>query len=60
MSLGELQLYADGTSIWEAIIWCLFPMSILLIIGFHTSGVDDDDDQGGGMMQPAYRTIQNP
>ena len=44
-----------------AILWCLYPIGILvlaeLILG---GGVDDDnDDQDGGMLIPAYATSKN-
>ena len=39
-----------------AILWCLYPISILVIIElFLGGGFDDDtDDQDGGMLIPAY------
>jgi len=44
-----------------AILWCFYPIGILvlaeLILG---GGVDDDnDDQDGGMLIPAYATSKN-
>ena len=44
-----------------AILWCFYPIGILvlaeLILG---GGVDDDnDDQDGGMLIPAYATSRN-
>ena len=39
-----------------AILWCLYPIGILvffeLLLG---SQEDDDDDQGGGIMTPVYQ-----
>ena len=44
-----------------ALLWCFYPISILvlaeLVLG---GGVDDDnDDQDGGMLIPAYATSKN-
>ena len=55
------ELYSTSTSIspLTAILWCFYPIAILvifeLIIG---GGFDDDnnDDQDGGMLIPAYST----
>ena len=39
-----------------AIIWCLYPIGILVLIEFALGGGfdDDNDDEGGGMLIPAY------
>ena len=40
-----------------AILWCLYPMAVLVIIEFLLGGGFDDDnndDQDGGMLIPAY------
>ena len=41
---------------YMAILWCLYPIGILvffeLLMG---SQDDDDDDQGGGIMTPVYQ-----
>ena len=40
-----------------AILWCLYPISILVIIELLLGGGFDDDnndDQDGGMLIPAY------
>ena len=55
MSLGELQASTDSISIFQAILWCFYPMTALVVIEFLSRGFDDDDDQGGGMMIPAYQ-----
>ena len=44
-----------------ALLWCFYPIGILvlaeLVLG---GGVDDDnDDQDGGMLIPAYATSRN-
>ena len=35
-----------------AILWCFYPIGILVFIGLLFSD-DDDDDEGGGVMNPA-------
>ena len=52
-------LYADSTSIssFTALLLCLYPISILVIIELLLGGGFDDDnndDQDGGMLIPAY------
>ena len=39
-----------------AILWCFYPIAILVIIELLLGGFDDDnnDDQDGGMLVPAY------
>ena len=52
-------LYAASSSLspLTAILWCLYPISILVIIELILGGGFDDDnndDQDGGMLIPAY------
>ena len=52
-------LYSDSSSIssFTAILWCLYPIAILVIIELLLGGGFDDDnndDQDGGMLIPAY------
>ena len=39
-------------SAFLAILWCFYPIGILVFIGLLFSD-DDDDDEGGGVMTPA-------
>ena len=41
---------------FTAIIWCLYPIAVLVIIELLLGGGfdDDNDDQDGGMLIPAY------
>ena len=52
------ELYATSSSIspLTAILWCLYPISLLVIIELLLGGGfdDDNDDQDGGMLIPAY------
>ena len=52
-------LYSASSSVSPitAILWCLYPMAILVIIELLLGGGFDDDnndDQDGGMLIPAY------
>ena len=51
-------LYTASSSITPiaAILWCLYPISIFIIIELLLGGGfdDDNDDQDGGMLIPAY------
>ena len=44
-----------------AILWCFYPIAILVLIElFFGGGFDDDnDDQDGGMLIPAYTRANN-
>ena len=52
-------LYSSSSSVisLKAILWCLYPIAILVIIELLLGGGFDDDnndDQDGGMLIPAY------
>ena len=34
------------------ILWCFYPIGILVFIELLFSSDDDDDDEGGGVMSP--------
>ena len=53
------EFYSASSSIspFTAILWCLYPISVLVIIELLLGGGFDDDnndDQDGGMLIPAY------
>ena len=52
------ELYTASTSVspFTAILWCLYPIAVLVIIELLLGGGfdDDNDDQDGGMLIPAY------
>ena len=56
--LRMIDLYSTSFSInpFTAILWCFYPMALLIIIELILGdGFDDDnDDQDGGMLIPAY------
>ena len=53
------EFYSNSSSIssFAAILWCLYPVALLVIIELLLGGGFDDDnndDQDGGMLIPAY------
>ena len=53
------EFYTSSSSIIPitALIWCLYPVAVLVIIELLLGGGFDDDnndDQDGGMLIPAY------
>ena len=47
---------SSAVSPFTAILWCLYPIAVLIIIELLLGGGfdDDNDDQDGGMLIPAY------
>ena len=54
-------MQASTISPISAILWCFYPLSILILLEFLLGGGfdDDNDDQGGGMLVPAYSRSEN-
>ena len=55
--MTELYSASSSVSPFTAILWCLYPMAVLVIIELLLGGGFDDDnndDQDGGMLIPAY------
>ena len=55
--MNELYSSSSSVSPLTAIIWCLYPIAVLVIIELILGGGFDDDnndDQDGGMLIPAY------
>ena len=53
------ELYSASSSIspFTAILWCFYPIAVLVMIELILGGGFDDDnndDQDGGMLIPAY------
>ena len=53
------EFYSSSSSVspFTAILWCLYPVAVLVIIELLLGGGFDDDnndDQDGGMLIPAY------
>ena len=47
---------SSAVSPFTAVLWCLYPIAVLVIIELLLGGGfdDDNDDQDGGMLIPAY------
>jgi len=55
--MTELYSASSSVSPLAAILWCLYPIAIFVIIELLLGGGFDDDnndDQDGGMLIPAY------
>ena len=57
--MGDFIAASDSISPLTAILWCFYPMAVLVLVELILRAVnDDDDDQDGGqgirVMQPAY------
>ena len=55
--MTELYTASSSVSPLTAILWCLYPIAVLVIIELLLGGGFDDDnndDQDGGMLIPAY------
>ena len=57
------ELYSTSSSIspLATVLWCIYPVAILVIIELILGGGfdDDNDDQDGGMLIPAYSSPNN-
>ena len=55
--MTESYTASSSVSSFTAILWCLYPVAVLVIIELLLGGGFDDDnndDQDGGMLIPAY------
>ena len=55
--MTDLYLASSSVSPFTAVLWCLYPLAVLVIIELLLGGGFDDDnndDQDGGMLIPAY------
>tara|TARA_Y100000589_G_scaffold237838_1_gene225207 strand:- start:130 stop:309 length:180 start_codon:yes stop_codon:yes gene_type:complete len=52
---------SSSLSPFLAILWCFYPIGILVLFELLLGGgIDDDnDDQDGGMLIPAYAATRN-
>ena len=41
-------LVTDSFPAWMAILWCFYPMTVLVMVELFLRGIDDDDDDEGG------------
>ena len=54
--MTDIYLAPSAVSPITALLWCLYPIAVLVIIELLLGGGfdDDNDDQDGGMLIPAY------
>tara|TARA_Y100001968_G_scaffold172779_1_gene158147 strand:- start:1414 stop:1581 length:168 start_codon:yes stop_codon:yes gene_type:complete len=52
----ELQTAVDSYPFWKAVLWCFYPISMLILIEFITNNINDDDDDDGGKMVPILQS----
>ena len=55
--MTEFYSVSSSVSPFTAVLWCLYPVTVLVIIELLLGGGFDDDnndDQDGGMLIPAY------
>tara|TARA_B100000287_G_C20403692_1_gene690677 strand:- start:500 stop:700 length:201 start_codon:yes stop_codon:yes gene_type:complete len=47
--MGDLMAASDSISPLTAILWCFYPMAVLVLVELILRAInDDDDDQDGG------------
>ena len=56
--MENLLITSSTISPLAALLWCLYPIGVLVLIELILGGGfdDDNDDQDGGMLIPAYAT----
>ena len=40
-------LAVESFPFWKAILWCFYPMAVLVLVELLLRANDDDDDEGG-------------
>ena len=61
LTMSELLETTSEISNLTAILWCFYPLAILILVELLLGGGfdDDNDDQDGGMLIPAYSSSQS-
>ena len=60
--MSDLYLTSSSISPFASILWCFYPIALLIIVELLLGGGFDDDnndDQDGGMLIPAYSRPNN-
>ena len=59
--MTEFYSSTSSVSFLTAILWCFYPVALLVLVELFLGGGfdDDNDDQDGGMMIPAYSSANN-
>ena len=48
LSLSMTDLAVESFPAWKAILWCFYPMTVLVMVEIFLRAADDDDDDEGG------------
>ena len=58
--MENLTITGSSISPLAALLWCLYPIGILVLLELVLGGGfdDDNDDQDGGMLIPAYASAK--
>ncbi len=57
--MSELQL-VDSYPIWKAVLWCFYPIAVLVLVELFIRELpDDDDDFGGGKMMRVLQPVRS-
>ena len=48
---------SNDISPFQAVLWCFYPVALIVGIELflRAASDDDDDDEGGGVMSPVYQ-----
>jgi len=46
--MSEYQFATESYPIWKAIVWCFYPMSVLVLVELYLRFINDDDDDDDG------------
>ena len=59
--MNDIYTASSSISPISAILWCFYPLAILVLVELLIGGGfdDDNDDQDGGMLIPAYSKSSN-
>jgi len=55
--MSDLAVATNDLSAFQAVLWCFYPVALLVGVELFLRAAqdDDDDDQGGGVMSPVYQ-----
>ena len=59
--MTEIYQATSSISPFTAVLWCFYPIAILVLVELFLGGGfdDDNDDQDGGMMIPSYSSVKS-
>ena len=55
----ELELAIENFPFWKAILFCYYPISMVILIELLSNYLRDDDDHDGGKMIPAFQNAKS-